>query len=117
MIVAALLASALAVSEPAASAPPPECDKGPAAVTLARTGWLAYGCKDGRSAALIAAPGNPASPMVFRIQPTAEAFRITGEGRGDRAVVSAAFQELSAMPPQRLRALVLQANGGLDAGR
>jgi hypothetical protein len=79
--------------------PPPRvsCSAGPVGATVGEIEWLAYACDDGRSVALIAAPGNPAAPFHFLVRPMPERVRVQGDGEGDRAATVAAFAELMSM--------------------
>jgi hypothetical protein len=73
------------------------CTAGPLPAWFGALPWLAYACDDGRSVALVSAPGNPAAPFTFVVRPTPERVRVQGEGSGDRAATAAAFAELMAL--------------------
>jgi hypothetical protein len=98
-----LLAGLGFISGPAMSgdAPPPlTCKIGPVAKTFGGSEWLIFSCDDERSVVLVSAPGSRASPFVFMFHWTENGdYQLTGEGTGDNAATSAAYNELAALTP------------------
>jgi hypothetical protein len=87
------------------------CTAGPLATTYGGQPWLAFACSDGRSVALLAAPGNAAAPFSFVVRPSDHGVRVQGDGGGDRAASAAAFAELMALDDAALIALYVHALG------
>jgi hypothetical protein len=85
------------------------CTAGPYAITYGGQPWLAFACSDGRSVALLSAPGNAAAPFSFVVRPSDHGVRVQGDGGGDRSATAAAFAELMAMDDAALLALYEQA--------
>src|SRR5688572_16375760 len=52
------------------------CTAGPLPASFGALPWLLYACDDGRSVALVSAPGNPAAPFTFVVRPTPERVRV-----------------------------------------
>jgi hypothetical protein len=78
------------------------CSAGPYATSFGALPWLAYACDDGRSVALVSAPGNPAAPFSFILRPVEGRVRVQGEGEGDRAQTAAAFAELMSLDDESM---------------
>jgi hypothetical protein len=95
----ALIATLAGCAGAPPSRPPAKvsCAAGPVEASFGALAWLAYACDDGRSVALMSAPGNPAAPFSFIVRPSATGVRVQGEGDGDRAMTAAAFAELMAL--------------------
>jgi hypothetical protein len=96
------------------------CRAGPYATSFGALPWLAYACDDGRSVALVSAPGNPAAPFSFIVRPSDTGVRVQGEGDGDRARTAAAFAELMSLDDESVvhlyeRALLESDPDGSDA--
>jgi hypothetical protein len=85
------------------------CTAGPIPTTYGGLPWLAFACDDGRSVALLAAPGNAAAPFSFVVRPSDHGVRVQGDGSGDRGATAAAFAELMAMDDAALLELYEQA--------
>ena len=85
------------------------CTAGPVPTTYGGQPWLAFACDDGRSVALLAAPGNAAAPFSFVVRPSDHGVRVQGDGGGHRGATAAAFAELMAMDDAALLALYEQA--------
>ena len=85
-----------------------KCDVGPVNKTYGGTEWLVYSCDDGRTVALVSAPGNPAMPFVFMFYERENAYRLYGEGAGKKEVTAAAFDELKALSKAEIAALIEQ---------
>lgn len=81
------------------------CAAGPIAIEFGALPWLAFACDDGRSIALVSAPGNPAAPFSFVVRPGEHGVRVQGDGTGDRGATAAAFAELMALDDAALGAL------------
>ena len=78
------------------------CKAGPIAADFGALPWLAFACDDGRSVALVSAPGNAAAPFTFVVRPSDHGVRVQGDGHGDRAATAAAFAELMALDDDAL---------------
>jgi hypothetical protein len=119
-LAAALVALALAGCQAAAPRPDPgqhvACTAGPVAADFGALPWLAFACDDGRSVALIAAPGNAAAPFSFVVRPSDHGVRVQGDGAGDRAATAAAFAELMALDDEALAHLYDRALLDADPG-
>jgi hypothetical protein len=73
------------------------CTAGPIATDFGGLPWLAFACDDGRSVALVSAPGNIAAPFSFVVRPSDNGVRVQGDGAGDRGATAAAFAQLMAL--------------------
>jgi hypothetical protein len=85
------------------------CTAGPLALQIGGQPWLAYACDDGRSVALLSAPGNVAAPFSFVLRPAGHGVRVQGDGGGDRVATAPAFAELMALDDAALAALYSRA--------
>lgn len=107
-VIAALCAAIVSLPTIGEERPSLNCDIGPAQKTFGKTDWLVYSCNDGRSIALISAPGNPATPFVFMFFPEGNAYRLHGEGTGRKEATVAAFEELKTFSEREIKALIEQ---------
>jgi hypothetical protein len=103
------LAGCVATGSVAPDPPKVSCTAGPVPTTYGGQPWLAFACDDGRSVALLSAPGNAAAPSEFVLRPSDHGVRVQGDGSGDRGATAAAFAELMAMDDAALLALYEQA--------
>jgi hypothetical protein len=85
------------------------CKSGPVTKTYGRTSWLVYGCEDGRTVIVVAAPGNPATPFYFRLSPQGGGYHLTGEGTGKKEFTDPAYRDLSKLSEKDIAALVVEA--------
>ena len=93
----------------AAALPKVSCTAGPFSTVYGGQPWLAYACDDGRSVALLSAPGNVAAPFSFVLRPAGHGVRVQGDGGGDRVATAPAFAELMALDDAALAALYSRA--------
>jgi hypothetical protein len=84
------------------------CKSGPLSKTFGNSSWLVFGCDDNRTAVVVAAPGNPASPFYFTLSVGNDGYRLTGEGTGNRRATDPAYRELHALSPQQVLDLITQ---------
>lgn len=110
IIMAGLMAGGATQSETSEESEPTpmQCDVGPVTKTFGGNEWLIYSCDDGVSMVAITPQSNPASPFIFILSAEDEGYRIYGEGNGDRAASTAAGDELSALSPVELSALLAE---------
>src|SRR5687768_11847036 len=85
------------------------CTAGPLPASFGALPWLLYACDDGRSVALVSAPGNPAAPFTFVVRPSDHGVRVQGDGAGDRGATAPAFAELMALDADALLRLYARA--------
>ncbi len=83
-----------------------DCYVGPVAKSYGETQWLVYNCNDRRSLVIVSAPENPAMPFYFMFSPGKDAYRLYGEGNGDKDYTGAAFKELKTLTTQEIIALL-----------
>jgi hypothetical protein len=83
-----------------------KCDTGPVQKTYGGTKWNVYGCADGQSIIVVSAPGNPATPFIFRFAHDSSGYDLTGEGTGDRKYTDPAYAELQKFSGPAIRALI-----------
>jgi hypothetical protein len=83
-----------------------KCDTGPALKTYGGTKWTVYSCADGASVIVIAAPGNPATPFIFRFAHDSSGYDLTGEGSGDRKYTDPAYAQLQKFDGATIRTLI-----------
>lgn len=102
----ALLLSFSAVGNDGADPKPMTCGAGPVERTYADTKWLVFSCDDGLSVVIVAAPGSPANPFVFRFLARGNAYVLQSRGSGDRAFTTPAYGELSQMTGTDIAELV-----------
>ena len=62
-----------------------KCDTGPLTRTFGASEWFVYSCDDGRTLAMVSAPGSPAVPFYFILAPQGSGYRLYGEGTGSKA--------------------------------
>jgi hypothetical protein len=72
-----------------------KCEVGPVAKSYGGTNWLLYACDDGHSIVIVSGQGNPATPFYFMFSWKDGAYRLHGEGTGDKKATQAAFDDLS----------------------
>jgi len=108
-LAAGMVALAGCASAPQMTEAKVSCTAGPIPATYGGQPWLAFACDDGRSVALLSAPGNAAAPFSFVVRPSEHGVRVQGDGSGDRGASAAAFAELMAMDDAALLALYEQA--------
>jgi hypothetical protein len=107
----AVLLAAMPMMACATEQPELNCALGPTTISLGGNDWLVYGCDDGRSVVIVAAPPNPASPFVFIVSPTSEGgITAHGEGTGAQSATRPAYEELQAMSAADVAQLHQQAN-------
>ncbi|MTW12576.1 hypothetical protein GM658_18360 [Pseudoduganella eburnea] len=87
-----------------------KCESGPINKTFGKTGWLVYGCADGRSIVVVSAPGNPAFPFYFMVSPGENGYDVVGEGTGSKDATSMAFDDLKTHSDAAIKALVAEAS-------
>lgn len=98
--------SSAAASEPALSGL--NCKSGPLTKTYGNASWLVYGCDDGRTLILVAAPGNPATSFYFRLSRQKDGYHLTGEGTGKREFTDPAYRDLSKLSERDIAALIAE---------
>lgn len=81
------------------------CNVGPVAKTYGGTKWFVWGCHNDTDLVIVSAGNNPAMPFVFRLNRTADAVTVRGEGAGDKAASDAAYAELAKLPATDVAAL------------
>jgi hypothetical protein len=102
----AMLLSVCARADDSAEPAPMTCGAGPVERTYAETKWLVFSCDDGLSVVIVAAPGSPANPFVFRFLARGNAYVLQSRGSGDRAFTTPAYGELSQMTGTDIAELV-----------
>ena len=83
-----------------------KCEVGPLAKSYGGTNWLLYACDDGHSLVIVSAEGNPATPFYFMFAWKNGAYRLHGEGTGDKKATQAAFDDLSKLDKSEIERLV-----------
>jgi hypothetical protein len=91
-----------------------KCERGPVHRVFGGTPWLVYGCDDGASIVIVSGPGSPAAPFYFLMAFKDGAYWITGEGNGNQAATTAAFEELKLLDRSAITALAEEARGASD---
>jgi hypothetical protein len=94
-----------------AAGPPLQCDIGPITRTFGSVPWLVYACRDGKSVALISAPGSPATPSYFFLSPHGTSYRIIGESNAPKDITDAALADLQHLSDSDFLKLVRDAQG------
>lgn len=84
------------------------CDTGPVTRAYGGTRWLVYSCSDRKTVIVLTEPGNPAAPFIFYLTPDNGAYRLSGEGTGDKGASDAAGRELEALGPNQITKLVAE---------
>jgi hypothetical protein len=118
-MITTLLVVTLAASTAAPATGPDEsalqCNIGPATIQLGGNDWLMYGCADGRSLVVVAAPPNPASPFFFIATPDGSGgIELQGEGTGAKSATESAYESLRTLSSAELARLFLQAEQAAD---
>ena len=83
-----------------------KCDTGPVQKTYGGTKWNVYSCTDGQSIIIVATPGNPATPFIFRFAHDSTGYDLTGEGSGERKYTDPAYAELQKFGGPTIHALI-----------
>jgi hypothetical protein len=109
--VSAGIALSCALPQAASAQEPLTCEGGPLTKVYGRGLWLAYGCSDGHSLALVAALGNGARPYRYMLKPQGPGYAIVGEGAGNKNVAVKAWEALVMLPSADIQAIVDEANG------
>ena len=79
--------------------------------------WLVFACDDGASIVVVTGPKSPEDlSFYFIIFPEDGAYRLHGEGNGDKALTRPAYEVLSAMSPDEIRALYAEATATRRTG-
>ena len=81
----------------AESPPSLDCSYGGFEREFGGTQWTVFGCSDRKTIVIFTSKGNPAGPFYFIRYPKDDTFGLAGEGNGDKAYTSAAFEQLKAM--------------------
>jgi hypothetical protein len=100
---------ALLVAQVSTADEPLQCDVGPITKTFGSVSWLVYGCRDGKSLAVVSSPGSPAAPFYFFFSPENGGYHLRGEGTGSKKVTDAALGDLKRLSDHDIRALVSEA--------
>lgn len=100
-----LAASLLALSASAAVADL-QCKTGPVTRTFGKVAWLVYSCDDRKSLVLISAPGNPAMPAFFVMNPVGESYDIRNKGSGNQTISTAAYRDLKNLSSTEIAELI-----------
>jgi hypothetical protein len=103
-----LLAGQASSASAASSSSGLNCKTGPVAKTYGQTKWLVYSCDDNRTAIIVAAPGNPASPFYFKLSPQEGGYHLSGEGTGSKALTDSAYRDLSGLSEKAIAALIAE---------
>lgn len=93
-VVAIMVLVALAAN---AAQPQLDCSRGPVERSFGGSQWLVYACDDGHSVVVVSAPGSAAMPFYFIFAYASGAYRLSGEGTGDKTVTDLAYKQLSAL--------------------
>ena len=83
-----------------------KCEFGPIAKTYGMTSWLVYTCDGEQSVLIVAAPGSPAAPFMFRFSAREQGYVLQSQGTGDKKFTGAAFGELKVMTVQEVEELI-----------
>jgi hypothetical protein len=86
---------------------------GPLNKTYGKTHWLVYSCNNEKAEGkamlvLVSAPGSSAMPFVFFFSIKDGAYRLYGEGTGNKEATGAAYVELQQLSEPDIAALILQ---------
>lgn len=95
-----------------------QCDLGPVERYYAGIQWHVFACDDGASVVVITGPKSPEDlAFYFILFPEDGDYQLAGEGNGDKALTRPAFEALSEMSPNEIRALHAEASaqGRADA--
>jgi hypothetical protein len=77
--------------------------------------WNVYGCNDGRSVAVISAPGSAAMPFYFFFAWGSDGMELHGEGTGNTQATDAAFKDLKPLTETGVAALFQEATAASDS--
>ncbi|TXK59073.1 hypothetical protein [Alkalisalibacterium limincola] len=119
VMLSALVAFGVGAASPtsASAERPPElnCQAGPIEKSYGGGSWLVYACDDNRSAVVVSAQDNPATPFYFilYVSPDGE-IRLYGEGNGARSATQPAFNELSNLDQAGVATLVAEASAAKE---
>ncbi len=102
--------AAQSASEPPPKPAPLQCDRGPVERTFGEVPWQVYACDDGATLVVVTGP-TPTRKLsfFFILSPKNGRYNLHGEGNGDRNLTRPAYEALSAMAPEDLRALYAEA--------
>ena len=106
VLVLATLASVTAQGEEAAPKQTLRCEFGPLPKTYGETSWLVYSCDDGQSVLIVAEPGSPAAPFMFRFKAGEDGYVLQSQGSGDKEFTTSAFGDLKVMSVQDIEELI-----------
>jgi len=106
VLLLATLTSVTAHGEEAAPKQTLSCEFGPVPKTYGETSWLVYTCDDGQSVLIVAAPGGPAAPFMFRFRAGEDGYVLQSQGSGDKEFTTAAFGDLKVMSVQDIEELI-----------
>ena len=82
------------------------CQSGPAERYFDGIQWYVFACDDGASIVVVTGPKSPDDlNFYFIIFPKNGVYKLRGEGNGDKALTRPAFEALSAMSNEDIRAL------------
>jgi hypothetical protein len=102
-------------AEPPSAKPRLKCEAGPLERYFGEVQWYVYACDDGASLVFYTGPKRPAGlEFYFIIFLKDGAYKLHGEGVGDKALTRPAYEALSAMTVAEFRALHAEATA---AGR
>lgn len=102
----ALAADPASAGSSAGNRPALDCHVGPVTKTFGGTSWLVYSCSDHKTLVIVSARGNPAAPFYFLFYPTANGYKIGGEGNGPKDVTDATYKELESFSPHDIQELI-----------
>jgi hypothetical protein len=105
-LVPVLVATGLILLAPAAPAADQQCKTGPVTRTFGQVPWLVYSCEDKRSLLVVSAPGNPAMPAFFVMNPVGEGYDIRNQGSGNQAISTAAYHDLKKLSAKEIAELI-----------
>jgi hypothetical protein len=83
-----------------------QCKTGPVTRSFGQVPWLVYSCDDKRSLIVVSAPGNPAMPAFFVMNPVGEGYEIQNKGSGNQAISAAAYHDLKKLSAQDIAELI-----------
>ena len=102
------LALVLAVLLPAlpATAADQKCETGPVMRNFGKAPWMVYSCDDKKTLVLISAPGNPATPAFFVMNPLGDGYEIQNKGSANQTVSTAAYHDLKNLSAKEIAELI-----------
>lgn len=87
-----------------------DCKAGPVERYFDGVQWYVFACDDGASIVVVTGPKSPSDlSFYFIIFPRDGTYKLRGEGNGDKALTRPAYEALSAMTEEELRALHAEA--------